>query len=69
MYCFIHQVLADKIAVGCTLTRGEYNRAWNEVMLPDCDDTVSHISDTLFVSLFIHTLYVLLVIPKILVWS
>lgn len=35
----LFKVLADRIAVGCTLNRGEYNLAWNEVMLPDCDDT------------------------------
>lgn len=29
--CF--QALADRIAVSCSLVRGEYNRAWNEVML------------------------------------
>ena len=27
------QALADRIAVSCSLVRGEYNRAWNEVML------------------------------------
>lgn len=32
--------MADRIAVGCTLVRGEYNRAWNEVLLTDPDDTV-----------------------------
>ncbi|KAL5011438.1 hypothetical protein ScPMuIL_009989 [Solemya velum] len=31
----LFKVLADRIAVGCTLTRGDYNRAWNEVLLPD----------------------------------
>jgi hypothetical protein len=36
------EVLADRIAVGCTLNRGEYNLAWNEVMLPDSDDSVSY---------------------------
>ncbi|KAL3878968.1 hypothetical protein ACJMK2_031290 [Sinanodonta woodiana] len=35
----LFKTLADKIAVSCTLTRGEYNRAWNEVMLPDEDYT------------------------------
>lgn len=40
LFFFHSQVLADRIAVGCTLNRGEYNLAWNEVMLPDCDDTV-----------------------------
>ncbi|KAK3099626.1 hypothetical protein FSP39_007188 [Pinctada imbricata] len=35
----LFKALADRIAVCCTLTRGEYNRAWNEVMLPDTDDT------------------------------
>ena len=31
------QALADRLAIPCSLTRGEYNRAWNIVML--CDDT------------------------------
>lgn len=35
----LFKVLADRIAVGCSLSRGEYNLAWNEVMLPDSDDT------------------------------
>ena len=26
------------MAISCTLTRGDYNRAWNEVMLPDDND-------------------------------
>lgn len=29
------QVLADRIALPCTLVRSEYNRAWNEVWLVD----------------------------------
>lgn len=28
-----YQALADRIAVSCSLVRGDYNRAWNEVML------------------------------------
>lgn len=28
------QCLADRIGVSCSLVRGEYNRAWNEVLLP-----------------------------------
>ncbi|GFR96246.1 armadillo repeat-containing protein 3 [Elysia marginata] len=31
----LFKVLADRIALPCSLTRGEYNRAWNEVLLPD----------------------------------
>lgn len=31
--CFLPQALADKIGVGCSLVRGEYGRAWNEVKL------------------------------------
>ena len=42
-------MLADRIAVGCTLNRGEYNLAWNEVMLPDSDDTVSYILHHIFI--------------------
>ncbi|KAK3746557.1 hypothetical protein QZH41_017037, partial [Actinostola sp. cb2023] len=33
----LYKALADRIAVGCSLVRGDYNRAWNEVML--CEDT------------------------------
>jgi len=28
-------VIADRIGIGCSLVRGEYNRAWNEVKLVD----------------------------------
>ncbi|XP_022325530.2 armadillo repeat-containing protein 3-like isoform X1 [Crassostrea virginica] len=31
----LFKTLADRIALPCTLTRGEYNRAWNEVMLTE----------------------------------
>ncbi|XP_006815757.1 armadillo repeat-containing protein 3-like [Saccoglossus kowalevskii] len=31
----LFKVLCDRIAVGCTLVRGEYGRAWNEIMLTD----------------------------------
>lgn len=31
--CFLPQALADKIGIGCSLVRGEYGRAWNEVKL------------------------------------
>jgi len=34
----LFKALADRIAVHCSLVRGEYNRAWNEVMLTDDDD-------------------------------
>lgn len=37
---FESQALADRIALPCTLTRGEYNRAWNEVMLPETPEQV-----------------------------
>lgn len=33
MLCFLPQALADKIGIGCSLVRGEYGRAWNEVKL------------------------------------
>ncbi|XP_031563754.1 armadillo repeat-containing protein 3-like [Actinia tenebrosa] len=33
----LFKALADRIAVSCSLIRGEYNRAWNEVML--CEDS------------------------------
>ncbi|KFV76284.1 Armadillo repeat-containing protein 3, partial [Dryobates pubescens] len=29
----LFKVIADRIGIGCTLVRGEYNRAWNEVKL------------------------------------
>ncbi|CAH1777612.1 unnamed protein product [Owenia fusiformis] len=35
----LFKALADRIAVSCSLMRGEYNRSWNEVMLTDDDDT------------------------------
>ncbi|XP_013923003.1 PREDICTED: armadillo repeat-containing protein 3 isoform X2 [Thamnophis sirtalis] len=31
----LFKVLADRIAINCSLYRGEYNRAWNEVKLVD----------------------------------
>ncbi|NXJ84775.1 ARMC3 protein, partial [Trogon melanurus] len=31
----LFKVLADRIGIGCSLVRGEYNRAWNEVKLVD----------------------------------
>ncbi|KAH9523148.1 Armadillo repeat-containing protein 3 [Bulinus truncatus] len=34
----LFKTLADRIALPCSLTRGEYNRAWNEVLLPDEDE-------------------------------
>lgn len=40
LICFESQALADRIALPCTLTRGEYNRAWNEVMLPETPEQV-----------------------------
>jgi hypothetical protein len=43
------EVLADRIAVGCTLNRGEYNLACNEVMLSDSDDSVSYILHHIFI--------------------
>ena len=33
MYHFM-QVLADRIGIPCSLVRGEYNRAWNEILIP-----------------------------------
>nr|XP_013027515.1 armadillo repeat-containing protein 3 isoform X2 [Anser cygnoides] len=31
----LFKVIADRIGIGCSLVRGEYNRAWNEVKLVD----------------------------------
>ncbi|XP_053398828.1 armadillo repeat-containing protein 3-like isoform X3 [Mercenaria mercenaria] len=41
----LFKTLADKIAVSCSLVRGEYNRAWNEVLLPEEDYSLE---DSLF---------------------
>jgi hypothetical protein len=32
---FLFKVLADRLGISCTLTRGNYNRAWNEVVLSE----------------------------------
>ncbi|XP_076446526.1 armadillo repeat-containing protein 3-like isoform X2 [Babylonia areolata] len=31
----LFKALADRLSIGCTLTRGQYNRAWNEVMISE----------------------------------
>eukprot|EP00076_Gallus_gallus_P038609 XP_025004147.1 armadillo repeat-containing protein 3 isoform X2 [Gallus gallus] len=31
----LFKVIADRLGIGCSLVRGEYNRAWNEVKLVD----------------------------------
>ncbi|XP_076467502.1 armadillo repeat-containing protein 3-like isoform X2 [Babylonia areolata] len=31
----LFKALADRLSVSCTLTRGQYNRAWNEVMVTE----------------------------------
>ncbi|KFQ04867.1 Armadillo repeat-containing protein 3, partial [Leptosomus discolor] len=31
----LFKVIADRVGIGCSLVRGEYNRAWNEVKLVD----------------------------------
>ena len=36
-----NQVLADRISVGATLTRGDYNRGWNTVLLLASDVAAS----------------------------
>ncbi|XP_041358509.1 armadillo repeat-containing protein 3-like isoform X2 [Gigantopelta aegis] len=35
----LFKTLADRIAIGCTLTRGEYNHAWNQMMIADEDSS------------------------------
>ncbi|KAL8577393.1 hypothetical protein ACOMHN_060215 [Nucella lapillus] len=35
----LFKALADRLSIGCTLTRGQYNRAWNQVMLTEEEDT------------------------------
>lgn len=37
----LFKALADRLSIGCTLSRGQYNRAWNEVMVADDDDEVT----------------------------
>ncbi|XP_063063437.1 armadillo repeat-containing protein 3 [Engraulis encrasicolus] len=37
-YChraLLYKALADRIGLGCSLVRGDYNRAWNEVLITD----------------------------------
>lgn len=34
--------MADKIGVPCTLVRGEYNRAWNEVMVSSSEEGTNY---------------------------
>lgn len=51
---FWSQALADRIALPCTLTRGEYNRAWNEVMLPETPEQVMR-NLTIFFSEVAHS--------------
>ncbi|XP_033637394.1 armadillo repeat-containing protein 3-like [Asterias rubens] len=34
----LFKTLCDRVGVGCSLVRGDYNRAWNEIMLIDEDD-------------------------------
>ncbi|KAK7097085.1 armadillo repeat-containing protein 3-like isoform X2 [Littorina saxatilis] len=31
----LFKALADRLSIGCTLTRGQYNRAWNEVLVAE----------------------------------
>lgn len=38
--CSSFQALADRVAIPCSLVRGDYNRAWNELML-QCKTKVS----------------------------
>ncbi|XP_064636368.1 armadillo repeat-containing protein 3-like isoform X2 [Lineus longissimus] len=38
----LFKALADRLAVPCSLVRGEYNRAWNEVLLAEDSDSSSN---------------------------
>lgn len=40
----LFKALADRIALHCSLVRGEYNRAWNEVLLTADSDEVKPVS-------------------------
>lgn len=40
MKCSLLQALADRTSVACTLTRGNYNRVWNEVLVGETDQAV-----------------------------
>lgn len=41
----LFKALADRIGINCSLVRGDYNRAWNEVMLidPPSQDGIEHL--------------------------
>ncbi|XP_050953871.1 armadillo repeat-containing protein 3 [Labeo rohita] len=38
----LYKVLADRIGLSCSLTRGEYNRAWNEIFITGPKKTYGH---------------------------
>ena len=36
----LFKALADRVAISCSLVRGDYNRAWNVVLIPENPQTV-----------------------------
>ncbi|CAF1295319.1 unnamed protein product [Rotaria magnacalcarata] len=48
---FLFKSLADRIGIPCTLTRGNYNRAWNEVVVGESSGGVRYPAKTWIVDL------------------
>ncbi|CAF0914736.1 unnamed protein product [Rotaria sordida] len=48
---FLFKTLADRLGIPCTLTRGNYNRAWNEVILGESSGSVRYPAKTWIVDL------------------
>ncbi|CAF5002645.1 unnamed protein product [Rotaria sp. Silwood1] len=48
---FLFKTLADRLGIPCTLTRGNYNRAWNEVILGQSSGAVRYPAKTWIVDL------------------
>lgn len=48
---FLFKTLADRLGIPCTLTRGNYNRAWNEVLLGESTGSIRYPAKTWIVDL------------------
>ncbi|CAF0826069.1 unnamed protein product [Rotaria sordida] len=48
---FLFKTLADRLGIPCTLTRGNYNRAWNEVILGESSGSVRYPAKTWIVDI------------------
>ncbi|CAF1328260.1 unnamed protein product [Adineta steineri] len=48
---FLFKTLADRLGISCTLARGNYNRAWNEVLLGESSAGVRYPAKTWIVDL------------------